>query len=95
MSEDLYICETTGGVEYYYECHVSFEMAILMGALYQLSKVVEPLVRATIQWTEQGVNEISVLPFAVLQAVYSYYPYMFQKDGNQDNHTFIVCGVVP
>ena len=55
MSADLYICETTDGVEYYYECFVSFESAILMGALYQLYKVVEPLVRATIQWTEQEV----------------------------------------
>ena len=56
MSADLYICETTGGVEYYNECHVSFEPAILMGALYQLYKVVEPLVRAIIKWTEQGIN---------------------------------------
>ena len=39
MSADLYICETTGGVEYYNECHVSFELAILMGALYQLYRV--------------------------------------------------------
>ena len=53
MSADLYICETTDGVEYYYECRVSFELAILMGALYQLYKVVEPLVLDTIQWTEQ------------------------------------------
>jgi len=45
-----------------------------MGALYQLYKVVEPLVRATIQWTEQGVNGISLVPFVLLQAVYSYYP---------------------
>jgi len=60
VSADLYICETADGVEYYYECRVSFESAILMGALYQLYKVVEPLVRATIQWTEQGVNDISL-----------------------------------
>ena len=101
MSADLYICETTGGVEYYNECHVLFEMEILMGALYQLNKAVEPLVRATIRWTEQGVNDISLLPFVLLQAVYSYYrvpmnqAFLFQKAGNQDNHTFIVCGVVP
>ena len=101
MSTDLYICETTCGVEYYYECHVSFEMAILMGALYQFYKVVEPLVRATIQWTEQGVNDISLVPFVLLQAVYCYYrvtmsqAFLFQKAGNQDNHTLFVCGVVP
>ncbi len=45
-----------------------------MGALYQLYKVVEPLVRATIQWTEQGVNDISLLPFVLLQAVYRSLP---------------------
>ena len=101
MSADLYICETTDGVEYYYECCVSFESAILMGALYQRYKVVKPLVRATIQLTEQGVNDISLLPFVLLQALYSYYrvtmsqAFMFQKAGNQGNHTFIVCGVVP
>ncbi len=101
MSADLYICETTDGVEYYYECRVSFESAILMGALYQLYKVVEPLVRATIQWTEQGVNGISLVPFVLLQVVYSYYrvpmsqAFLFQKAGDQDNHTLIVCGVVP
>ena len=97
MSADLYICETTDGVEYYYEFHVSLESAILMGALYQLYKVMEPLVRATIQWTEQGVNGISLLPFVLLQAVYSYYrvpmsqAFLFQKAGDQDNHTLIVC----
>ena len=73
MSADLYICETTCGVEYYYKCHVSFKMAILMGALYQLYKVMEPLVREKIHWMEQGVIDISLLPFAVLQAVYCYY----------------------
>ena len=66
MSADLYICETTDGVKYYNECHVSFKMAFLMGSLYQLYKAVEPLVRATIQWTEQGVNDISLLPFCCI-----------------------------
>jgi hypothetical protein len=72
-----------------------------MGALYQFYKVVEPLVRATIQWMEQGVNDISLLPFVLLQAVYSYYrepmsqAFLFQKAGYQENHTLIVCGVVP
>ena len=68
-----------------------------MGALYQHDKVVEPLVRATIQWTEQGVNGISLVPFVLLQVVYSYYrvpmsqAFLFQKAGDQDNHTLIVC----
>jgi len=97
VSADLYICETTDGVEYYYEFRVSLESAILMGALYQLYKVMEPLVRATIQWTEQGVNGISLVPFVLLQVVYSYYrvpmsqAFLFQKAGDQDNHTLIVC----
>ena len=68
----------------------------LMGALYQHYKVVEPLVRATIQWTEQGVNDISLVPFVLLQVVYSYYrvpmsqTFLFQKAGDQDTHTLIV-----
>ena len=62
MSADLYICKTTDGVEYYYECRVSFEPAILMRALYQLYKGMEPLVRATIQWTEQ---EVMTIPFCL------------------------------
>ena len=101
MSADLYICETIVGVEYYYECCVSFELAILMGALNQIYKVVEPLVSATIQWTEQGVNDISLLPFVLLKAVYNYYrvpmspAFTFKKTGNKDNHTLYVCGVVP
>ena len=55
-----------------------------------------PLVHATIQWTEQGVNGISLVPFVLLQAVYSYYrvpmsqAFLFQKAGDQDNHTLIV-----
>ncbi len=72
-----------------------------MGALYQLYKVVEPLVRATIQWTEQGVNDISALPFVLLQGVYMSLPCAHESGlsvseaGDQDNHTLIVCGVVP
>ena len=73
-----------------------------MGALYQHYKVVEPLVRATIQWTEQGVNDISLVPFVLLQAVYSYYrmpmsqTFLFQKAINQDNHSLCVwsCSLV-
>ncbi len=72
-----------------------------MGALYQLYKVVEPLVRATIQWEKQGVNDISLLPSFLWQAVYSYYcvfmsqAFLFRKAVDQDNHAIIVCGVVP
>jgi hypothetical protein len=48
-----------------------------------------------------GSNDISFLPFVLLQAEYSYYrvpmsqAFLFQKAGDQDNHTLIVCGVVP
>ena len=35
VSADLYICETTDGVKYYNECHVSFKLSFLVGALYQ------------------------------------------------------------
>ena len=55
----------------------------------------------TIQWTEQEVNDISLLPFVLLQAVYCYYrvpmsqAFLFQKAGNQDSHTLFVCGIVP
>ena len=68
-----------------------------MRALYQLYKVMEPLARATIQWTEQGVNDISLVPFVLLQAVYIYYrmpmsqAFLFQKAINQDNHFLFVC----
>ena len=73
-----------------------------MRALYQHYKVVEPLVHVTIQWTEQGVNDISLVPFVLLQAVYSYYrmpmsqAFLFQKAINQDNHYFCVwsCSLV-
>ena len=74
----------------------------LMGAPYQHYKVVEHLVRATIQWSEQGVNDISLVPFVLLQAVYSYYrmpmsqTFLFQKAINQDNHSLCVwsCSLV-
>ena len=66
-----------------------------MGALYQHYKVAEPLVRATIQWMEQGVNDISLVPVVLFQAVYSYYrvpmsqAFLFQKSINQDNYTLL------
>jgi hypothetical protein len=100
VSADLYICETTDGVEYYYECRVSLEPAILMGALYQLYKVLEPLVRATIQWTEQGVNGISLVPFVLLQAVYIILPCAHESSLSVSEgwrsgqpHSHCVCGV--
>ena len=87
--------------EYYNECHVSLRRQFWWEHCTNYIRSLEPLVCAKIHWTEQVVNDISLLHFAVLQAVYSYYhvpmsqAFLLQKAGDQDNHTLIVCGVVP